>query len=1021
MMTDRKPRRLLTAIKWLVILLLVILLALTVFVSTFDVNQHKPRIENLVGQALGRKVELRGDIYTATSLIPEVVARKIHIANTEWATMDDFAIVDRLSFNIALFPLVLEKRLVIDGIELDGVRINLEKNQAGDNNWTLGKQQADPEAEGLSATEAVEVENIDIVYRSPQGDEKTINIVKAYADFDNGLESLEMTGSYLDETVVASLQRNVNTSSDDSLHKYLYQTQLEYRDAMISANAGLAMQDTLVFDITDIELQLKDKQQVPLQVIAGHLRWGMENDLTLSLDGSYNDLPVEVVASAGSIRALFDAKDFPVKASLTSNKDIVEVEGGLSGKLASPDINIQTARINDTQFKGKLAIVHSEEMLSIRGQLESNKLSLDGITSLPVVRASQQAGQIKLPADINIDLELKVNDIDGLAVDVSAVQGKVSLRQGLLKISNMKLNTLSGVATGGAELVNSARGVDYTLNLKSQQVDVQKLLRGHKIHGQTVSGAIQNMILDMKGPMVGADQLISQSRIDLQLGKSQLTLQGPGKSAAEPLQLDELKLVSIPGQSVQVNMQGQLRGSPMGFDLQTADYAALRQSSASLPVKLTATYAGHSLQAEGKMGDMQVGQGLHVAVDLKGDNLQTLGLFLNTELPETGEYELTGRLDATDDEYKVTDIKGKLGKSEVMGTVQVGAAQQRPIITANLNSKAFHYHDVFAQQKRKENDRLVPDLEIPVEFLKSFDSVIDIKAEKLYVGEVEYQDFIFHADLKDGLLKVEPFDARLAGAFVDGALHVDTRQQKPTALFTLKSKDTDYGGLLESFGWTDKIEGLGDVEINLQGSGTMLRETLANSTGYIQVVAGEGTIKEPRFDLWAAGLVNTMLTSAWETKDAASVQCIVGRFKIKDGMVTSDSLMLDTTEITVAGTASIDLKSEKIDALIQPAPKNPSLISMANPVKLSGSLQSPEVTIQQSLGRKWGLGGFLLGLANPATLLLMYSDLGTGVHNPCYEAVVNREAKEAEAEKDGSSDSLKLPRGNLLKKLLPGD
>ncbi|MCW8964120.1 MAG: AsmA family protein, partial [Gammaproteobacteria bacterium] len=898
MTPDRKPHRLLTAIKWLVILLLAILLALAVFVSTFDVNQYKPRIESLVGEALGRKVELRGDIYTATSLIPTVVARGIHIANTGWAKMDDFAIVDRLSFNIALFPLILEKRLVIDGIELDGVRINLEKNKAGDNNWTLGKQHADPEVGGLSAIRAVEVENLDIVYRSPHGDEHTINIVKAYADFHNGLQSLEMTGSYLDEIVVASLQRNVDTSSDDSLHKYLYQTELEYRDAMISANAGLALQDALAIDIADIKLQIKDKQQVPLQVISGHLSWGMEDSLALSLKATYSDIPVVVTGSAGSIRTMFDAIEFPVKVSLTSNENIVEVEGELSEKLTNPDIKIQSARINNTDFKGRLIFDRSESSLIIRGQLKSSKFSLDDIERLPIFgidhETDNKARQFKLPENIGLDLELKVNDIDGLAVDVSAMQGKISLRQGLLKISNVKLNALSGVVTGGVELANSARGVDYTLNLKGRQVDVQKLLRGHKIHGQTVSGAIQNMTLDMKGPMVGADQLISQSRIDLQLGESQLTLQGAGKSGKEPLQLDKLKLVSIPGQSVQATLQGQLRGSPFGLDLQTADYDALRQSSAFLPVKFTATYAGHNLQAEGKMGDMQVGKGLHVSLDLKGDNLQTLGPFFKVELPETGAYELTGRLDATDDDYNITDIKGKLGKSVVMGAMRVSTVLQRPSITANLNSKAFHYHNVFAQQERKGEDdgRLVPDAEIPVEFLKSFDAVIDIKAEKFFIGEVEYQDFIFHADLKDGLLKIEPFDSRLAGAFVDGALHVDARQQKPTTQFTLNSKNTDYGGLLESFGWTDKVEGLGDVEINLQGSGTMIRETLANSTGYIQLVAGEGTIKEPRFDLWAAGLVNTMLTSAWDTKEVASVQCIVGRFDIKDGMVTSDTLML---------------------------------------------------------------------------------------------------------------------------------
>ena len=143
---------------------------------------------------------------------------------------------------------------------------------------------------------------------------------------------------------------------------------------------------------------------------------------------------------------------------------------------------------------------------------------------------------------------------------------------------------------------------------------------------------------------------------------------------------------------------------------------------------------------------------------------------------------------------------------------------------------------------------------------------------------------------------------------------------------------------------------------------------------------------------------------------------MVRDFDIEAGQVTTDSLLLDTTRVTVAGSGEVNLATEQINLLLTPAPKSPKLVSLANPVRLTGHFSDPDVTLD-SKKEVWMLGGLLAGLANPATLILFYADLGTMGANPCEEALKKREEQEKAAARQGKKAPASLP-GGLFKGLL---
>ena len=122
--------------------------------------------------------------------------------------------------------------------------------------------------------------------------------------------------------------------------------------------------------------------------------------------------------------------------------------------------------------------------------------------------------------------------------------------------------------------------------------------------------------------------------------------------------------------------------------------------------------------------------------------------------------------------------------------------------------------------------------------------------------------------------------------------------------------------------------------------------------------------------------------------------CLVGHFDIVDGEIRSDAILFDTDRMTVGGFGTLDLGTEKIDLILTPQPKNPTLVSFGHPVRISGYLADPDVT-GDTLRIAQGGGWYLLGLINPIGLIVVVpkitgTTLGTGQKNPCAKAMKNK-------------------------------
>jgi AsmA protein len=124
-------RRVLTIVFFL---LVIVVAGIGVLLATFDPNSYKGQIEQLVKDETGRDLSLQGDI--SLSIFPKIGLDlgRVELGNAEGFGEAAFAEVNQVTLNVALLPL-LKQQVEIDTIVLDGLSLNLQRNNQGISNW----------------------------------------------------------------------------------------------------------------------------------------------------------------------------------------------------------------------------------------------------------------------------------------------------------------------------------------------------------------------------------------------------------------------------------------------------------------------------------------------------------------------------------------------------------------------------------------------------------------------------------------------------------------------------------------------------------------------------------------------------------------------------------------------------------------------------------------------------------------------------------------------------------------------
>jgi len=148
----------------------------------------------------------------------------------------------------------------------------------------------------------------------------------------------------------------------------------------------------------------------------------------------------------------------------------------------------------------------------------------------------------------------------------------------------------------------------------------------------------------------------------------------------------------------------------------------------------------------------------------------------------------------------------------------------------------------------------------------------------------------------------------------------------------------DYGPLARRVDPETDMEGWISLDLDIAGTAPGTRALLAHANGTLDFLAAPENIDTDAFDLWAVSLLR-FIVPRLDPGPRSTLNCLVARFDLADGIMDEKALLLDTTEMVVHGDARVDFRKERFRAALTPEPKEAEVLSLQTRVDVSGGFE----------------------------------------------------------------------------------
>jgi len=727
--------------------------------------------------------------------------------------------------------------------------------------------------------------------------------------------------------------------------------------------------DYAVLDNVVIDFHMPQRHQ---KFSIGHAR------LHRSLRGRYRlDLDSQLGSQKFTLQASsnrwLDLQDFrPLK---------IKLETGLGDNRLLAEVEVQ-------QFLPRLqaSITASSSNLDVNNileQLPSGEKKKSGTTLLPSITSW-------LNKTDSLSLQL---DIARLRYRHYAIS-QLSVEQHLLQDSYAKNDKFTIKARLQAETI-------INLNDKQQVVPAATQAASHG-----------RLSLALQGQGNTAEQLVSNTRF-------KLDVKDVSGEFGHPYYVKQLKVITGSDQMLQINGEIVYRDTAINLNGQTGkDFIGQlhQQGQANLEMMLATGRSRVKLNTTAREIFKPVRK---VHLRLKGDHLaQWSGLF-DKRLPLLERYKLESRFDIRADGIKSRLFVLQTRASKLQGrfyyhygkpaTLNILLENSRLVLT-DLNrtpkqktvkivtsNKLQHSSDDGQKEvtKPQVNMRVIPATDLMSLLAPTIDVNLEVKSSHVVFSRFTVKNMDLKTRWQDKVLAVQIPRGKISEGDLNADIYLTVVDNEAAGKIEIHVKQLDYGKLMQDLKFGDKMKGKADLNIHLVGFGRDLREFLNHSDGIAEFIGEQGILASKYLKLWGEDIAQYIFPFNWFESEQTRLNCVVGRFDLTDGRLSSDSLLLDTAGMTIAGTGAIDLKSEELAFELMPDPKKITLISLATPVKIRGTLARPRLE-PHTLGTTWTIGSLLVGLANPAVLIARFGKLGSLGENPCLAAIGKKEGEEQE-------------------------
>jgi uncharacterized protein involved in outer membrane biogenesis len=459
-------------------IILLVIIAVIVIISSYDFNNLKPVISKAVHDATGRELVIGSDINLGIGLTPSLVLSDVRFQNAEWGTRKDMVNVGRFELKVSLMPL-LKGNVEVHRFILKDFDVLIETDKTGKGNYQFDtdkkakteEKKPDTESDVGAAPPAfavneLEIKNGVITYRDGKtGKTQNLtitNLTTGIKGFENPL-TIDLSGKYNNESFKVSgtlgsikglndpetqwpLDLSINAFGAVAGIKGSIKNPAEQKGINIDFNVKIDDWSGLS-KLAETEIPLKDA-------------FGISGNITDRASKNYNLSGLKITLGKNQING-----------SLGMN---------LSGKVPYIDAVLSSKELDLNSFMNKDKAPDKPAEPSVKTDENTERLFSDEPLNLDSLKAVN--GKFK----INIDkLVLSEMVLNALSVDSTMNNGSLSLKP-------LKMNM------GGGNI-----GVNLDLASKTNDTDLSAVIN---VKGLELAGVLENMGLkDKVEGLVDAD------------------------------------------------------------------------------------------------------------------------------------------------------------------------------------------------------------------------------------------------------------------------------------------------------------------------------------------------------------------------------------------------------------------------------------------------------------------------------------------------------------------------------------
>jgi uncharacterized protein involved in outer membrane biogenesis len=886
-----------------------LLIVVAVVAATFNPNDYKQQVIDLVQAKKQRTLKLDGDIKLA--FWPKIGANLGKVSLSEHKGSNEFAAVESVKVSLALIPL-LKKELVVDTVYIDGARANIVKYKDGTTNFD----------DLLSKEEESETIKFDI----------------------DGVNITNSAASYSDEGTGAKY--SISKFNLSSGHIALAEPVDVETDFSITANQPEVAANAKIKGNFLVDPETKHFAAKGLNAkIEGDLLGGKAVEITASGD---------VDAKPETREFLVDSLKLAASGQFSGAKLTVDLNAP-ELKALKDEVTSQKVTVNLTQEKAGDTFKASLVLADIKGSPKA--LQSSGITGdISAVQGKRNvAGKFSSPFSGNLESlifdlpKLAGNlDIKDPALPNGGVKGTFALslhtdaKQELVNSKfNLKVDTTQ---LNGDVAVASFKQPNIKFNLNADTLDLNKLLGTSKAAKATNTkaesasqkpadlSALKTLLLDGKiriGNLLYDKYRLSGLNVGVKADGEKLTLSGLN------VKFDDSQI------------KGNLGISHFAKPLYTFDI-----DIDSLDVDRYVT-ASATPAAETKTSDKPLD--LSALKALNADGSLRIG---NLKYGKTKASNIRIDLKADGQKLSLNPLAAKVDDSQINANVGISRFND-PIYSFNVNIDKLDA-DRYITKSDKPVAKSSGDTPIDLSALKKLNASGEAKIGWLKLANVKTENVNIGLKAADGIATVSPFAANLYQGSMNGLLKVDARAT-PSITFKQDMKNIAIGPLLVDAINNNMLEGKGTLNVDVTTSGNSVNALKKALAGTAAINLADGAVK----GIDIAGTIRDVQSKVNIFKDKSSIGAdqrkktdfseLTASFDIKNGVAHNEDLAMKAPILRLGkgdSRGDIDIGNETINYLAKPTVVKSlkgqggadldALAGFSIPIKITGTFSSPK-------------------------------------------------------------------------------